>query len=216
MLQHCPEGPRRVAAFFFFDFNDEQKQDREMMVRSLVRQLLQQSNKIPVSLDDLFSSCESGQRRPPVDALQEVLRSMIQELPEIYVVLDALDECAQRKELMQTLEAMVGWKLQNLHLLVTSRREQDIESTLEEFVDDQSRICLQSTLVDKDIQRYIRERLSTDKILQKWRKDDEVRREIEAVLRDRAHGMYVFNPGLLLPKLIIITGFDGLHASLIH
>ena len=201
--------------YFLFDFNDEQKRDPEMMVRSLLCQLLQQSNKIPASLDDLFSSCESGLRRPPVDALQEILQSIIQELPEVYVVLDALDECAQRKKLMQTLEAIAGWELQNLHLLVTSRREQDIESTLEEFIDNQSRICLQSTLVDQDIQRYVRERLSTDKSLKKWRKDD-IRLEIEAVLRDGAHGMYVFNPSLILSKLVIITGFDGLHASLIH
>ena len=131
MLQYCQDGP---TVYFFFDFNDEQKRDPKMMVRSLLRQLLQ-SNKIPASLDDLFTLCESGQRPPPVDALQEVLRSIIQELPEVYVVLDALDECAQHEELMQTLKAIAGWKLQNLHLLVTSRREHAIESTLEEFVD---------------------------------------------------------------------------------
>jgi hypothetical protein len=121
---------------------------------------------------------------------------MIQELPQVYIVLDALDECAQRAELMEMLETMAGWKLSNLHLLVTSRRERDIESTLEEFVDDQSRIGLQSALVDKDIQRYIRQRLATDKTLQKWRKDD-VRQEIESVLRDGANGMYAFNSSLI-------------------
>lgn len=75
-----------------------------------------------------------------------------------------------------------------MHLLVTSRREPDIESTLEDIVNDQSRICLQSALVDKDIQRYVQDRLATDKLLQKWRKDD-VRQEIEAVLKDGAKGM---------------------------
>ncbi|KAF1964419.1 hypothetical protein BU23DRAFT_585581 [Bimuria novae-zelandiae CBS 107.79] len=80
-------------------------------------------------------------------------------------------------------------RLQNLHLLVTSRRERGIESTLEEIVEDQSRICLQSALVDKDIQRYIRQRLATDKTLQKWTKDDGVRQEIKSVLRDGANGI---------------------------
>lgn len=121
---------------------------------------------------------------------------MIPELPQAYVVLDALDECAQRAELMETLEIIAGWRLQNLHLLVTSRRERAIESTLEEIVDDQRRICLQSALVDKDIQRYIRQRLATDKTLQKWTKDDGVRQEIESVLRDGANGMYAFNLSL--------------------
>jgi hypothetical protein len=116
VLRHCQDGPGRATAYFFFDFNDEQKQDPEMMVRSLLCQLLQQSvkqqsAKIPASLDDLFSSCGGGQRRPLVDAFQEVLRLMIQELPQAYVVLDALDECAQRAELMEVLQTMVGWKL---------------------------------------------------------------------------------------------------------
>ncbi|KAF1972443.1 hypothetical protein BU23DRAFT_643610 [Bimuria novae-zelandiae CBS 107.79] len=166
------------------------------MLRSLIWQLSQQSDQIPASLDDLFSSCESGQRQPSVDALQKGLRLIIQELLQAYVVLDALDECAQRAELMETLETIAGWRLQNLHLLVTSRREQDIESTLEEFIDNQSRICLQSALVDKDIQLYVQHRLATDKILQKWRKDD-VRQEIKTILRDRANGMQAFYSGLI-------------------
>ncbi|KAF1973791.1 hypothetical protein BU23DRAFT_580048 [Bimuria novae-zelandiae CBS 107.79] len=70
---------------------------------------------------------------------------------------------------METLETIAGWRLQNLHLL--------------------SRICLQSVLVDKDIQRYIRQRLATDKNLQKWTKDDGVRQEIKSILRDRANGI---------------------------
>ncbi|KAF2250795.1 hypothetical protein BU26DRAFT_517582 [Trematosphaeria pertusa] len=190
VLEFCRDGPGRVAAYFFFDFNDVQKQDLGKMLRSLIWQLSRQSGKIPTSLNDLFSSCESGQQQPSADALQEVLRLMIPELPQAYVVLDALDECAQRAELMETLEIIAGWRLQNLHLLVTSRRERAIESTLEEIVDDQRRICLQSALVDKDIQRYIRQRLATDKTLQKWTKDDGVRQEIESVLRDGANGMF--------------------------
>jgi hypothetical protein len=49
------------------------------------------------------------------------------------------------------LKEIAGWQLQNLHLLVTSRRERDIESSLEGFINLQNRICLQSGLVDRDI-----------------------------------------------------------------
>lgn len=156
-----------MTAYFFFDFNDEQKQDPEIMMRSLLCQLSQQYNKIPASLDALFSSSENGQRQPSTHALLDALRSITQELPQVYIVLDALDECAQRVELMERLKAIAGWQLQNLHLLVTSRREQDIKSSLDEFVDGGNQVCLESTLVDKDIQRYVQERLSTDKSLYK-------------------------------------------------
>jgi hypothetical protein len=87
-------------AYFFFDFNDKQKQDPEMIVRSLLCQLSQQSIKIPISLNALFSSCESGKRQPLNNALIDALQSMIRDLPQSYVVLDALDECTQRAELI--------------------------------------------------------------------------------------------------------------------
>ncbi|KAF2258195.1 hypothetical protein CC78DRAFT_442173, partial [Lojkania enalia] len=190
VLQHCQDDPAKVTAYFFFDFNDEQKQDPEMMLRSLLCQLSQQSIKIPASLDTLFSSCENGQRQPSVYALLEAVRQLMQEFPQVYVVLDALDECARRAEVMDILETMAQWQLQNLHLLVTSRRERDIESSLEGFVDEQNRICLQSGQVDKDIQRYVRQRLIDDKNLHKWEKDAVIKQEIETALMQGAHGMF--------------------------
>ncbi|KAF1999768.1 hypothetical protein P154DRAFT_523078 [Amniculicola lignicola CBS 123094] len=190
VLQHCQGDPGKATAYFFFDFKDEQKQDPEMMVRSLLCQLLQQSIKIPASLDALFSSCDSGQRQPSIDALMDALQSMIQNFLQSYIAIDALDECAHRVELMERFEIMVGWKLPNMHLLVTSRRERDIESSLEGFVDPQNSICLQSEVIDKDIQRYVRQRLSDDKRLRKWEKDASMMGQIETVLMSGAKGMF--------------------------
>jgi hypothetical protein len=189
--RHCQDDPRKAIAYFFFDFNDVKKQDPEMMARSLLCQLSQQSIKIPASLDALYSSCESGQRQPSILALMDALQSTIQDLPQIYIVLDALDECDQREELMEMFETIVGWKVPNLHLLVTSRKERDIESSLEGCVDPQNSICLQSKVVDRDIQHYVRQRLSDDKGLSKWGKDIGLRQEIQTALTEGSKGMCV-------------------------
>ena len=190
LLQHCHDDPGTVTAYFYFDFNDAQKQDPELMLCSLLCQLSQHSIAIPRSLDALFVSCENGQRRPSLHALLEAIRKTMQEFTHVYLVLDALDECTQRAELMNLLGTVAGWQLQNLHLLMTSRKERDIESSLEDYVDEQDTICLQSELVDKDIQRYVQQRLSNDKSLLKWEKDAAVRQEIEVALMRGAHGMY--------------------------
>jgi hypothetical protein len=161
------------------------------MIRSLVSQLSQQCVKIPATLEGLFSSCQNGQREPSLDDLLEVMHSMLQEFPHSYIVLDALDECrADRAEAMSTLERIVGWKLNETHLLVTSRKERDIEISLENIVDTQNTISLQSELVDRDISKYIRQRLSSDKSLSKWQKDPDLKQEIETALMKGAHGMY--------------------------
>lgn len=190
LIQHCRTHPGRAHAYFYFDFNDMNKQNPELMLRSLISQLSQQCTRAPTSLDRLFSSCNGGQRQPLSHALEEVLQQMIQELPHVYILLDALDECDERTKLMDMLESIATWQLQNLHVLLTSRRERDIESSLEVFVDGQNSICLDSKLVDEDIQRYVRQRLSDDRSLKKWQKDPAVVQEIENTLMKGAHGMY--------------------------
>ena len=192
LLQHCDNDSSLVTAYFYFDFNDAQKQDRELMLRSILCQLLQRSSTIPKSVDALFSACGNGQGRPSLHALQEVAPQILQHFTHVYIVLDALDECAQRRGLMNMLETVAGWRLDNVHLLMTSRKERDIESSLESYVKEEDTICLQRDVVDEDIQRYVQQRLSDDKTLAKWNKDVAVRQEIEAALMRGACGMYVF------------------------
>jgi hypothetical protein len=93
---------------------------------------------------------------------------------------------------MAILERIAGLKLEGSHLLVTSRKERDIESSLETIVDTQNTICLQIELVDRDIRTYVHQRLSDDKSLSKWQKDPDVRHEIEMALVKGAQGMCVY------------------------
>ncbi|KAI2483800.1 RNA helicase domain containing protein [Pyrenophora tritici-repentis] len=155
LLQHCHDNTSMVTVYFYFDFNDTQKQDPELMLHSLLCQLVQRSVVIPKGVDALFSSCENGKRQPSLHALLQVTREVAQEFTHVYVVLDALDECTQRSELMDMLETIAEWQLDNLHLLMTSRKERDIESSLEEYIKDKDAVCLQRDVVDKDIQRYV-------------------------------------------------------------
>ncbi|KAF2023238.1 hypothetical protein EK21DRAFT_81382 [Setomelanomma holmii] len=105
----------------------------------------------------------------------------------VFVVLDALDECSHRVELMDVLETVAGWELQNLHLLMTSRRERDIESSLAgfSFIPPST-----SHIQDEDIERYVQQRLSDDKDLVKWNSDAAIRQEIEAALMKGARGIF--------------------------
>ena len=194
LLQHCNDDISTVAAYFYFDFNDTQKQDPELMLRSLLCQLLRRSPTIAKGVDALFSSCDNGQRQPSLHALLEVIPQVMHQFTHVYIVLDALDECTQRSDLMDMLATVAEWQLDNIHLLMTSRKERDIESCLESYVDEEQTICLQRDVVDKDIQRYVQQRLTDDKTLTKWNKDAAVRQEIEAALMHGACGMYVWTP----------------------
>ncbi|KAF1828131.1 HET-domain-containing protein [Decorospora gaudefroyi] len=191
MLQQCDDDTSVVTTYFYFDFNDVQKQDPELMLRSLLCQLVQRSVVIPKGVDALFSSCENRQQKPSLHALLEVTREAAQEFTHVYVVLDALDECTQRSELMDMLETVAGWRLNNLHLLMTSRKERDIERSLEGHVEEEDTVCLQEDLVDRDIQRYVQQRLHDDKGLAKWNMDAAIGHEIETAMMRGARGMYL-------------------------
>jgi hypothetical protein len=127
ILFYCANDPGKVVAYFYFDFTDADKQKPELMVRSLVSQLSEQCIKMPLALEALYSSSDKGNRRPSLEALMNVLQQMLQEFPQSYLILDALDECGDRPELMRILEQMAGWQLEEMRVLVTSRKERDIE-----------------------------------------------------------------------------------------
>jgi hypothetical protein len=51
---------------------------------------------------------------------------MIQAFDETFIILDALDECKGRQELLENIDEIGKWKTEKLHILCTSRREKDI------------------------------------------------------------------------------------------
>lgn len=104
-----------------------------------------------------------------------------------YIVLDALDECTDREDLLTFLCDSVNSKLTGLCVMATSRREKDIEEHLRPIAN--YNIDIQSAVVDKDIEVYVRDRLAIDPKLRKWPKS--VQGEITSVMMEKAKGMYV-------------------------
>ncbi|KAI7329445.1 hypothetical protein KC315_g6145 [Hortaea werneckii] len=100
---YCDIDPARSFAFFFFDFNDAEKQHPMSMVRSLVSQFLSQCTHVPEGVRALHATCKreaSGQQ------LLQALRDTLDLLPAPFIVLDALDECNNWEGLFNILQEM--------------------------------------------------------------------------------------------------------------
>lgn len=178
-----------AVAYFFFDFNDIEKQKSDKMIRSIVKQLYASSVKKDPKLESLFSSCNNGERQPSSDELMQVLKDLMEGFYETYVILDALDECSDTQELLANIEQIQVWQLAGLHMLLTSRRLTDIEEALEQMTDSKSRICIQNAAVDADIEVYVRHRLQTDKKLKRWQNHVIAQKDINDTLKSKADGM---------------------------
>jgi hypothetical protein len=156
-------------AFFYFTFNDESKQDTSAMLRALILQLVSQLKDQDTTLSQLHDSYRGN--TPPDQALLDCLHQIINKFDHVYIILDALDESPRhkhREDLLQTLADMRRWPGPGLHLLVTSRDEQDIRESLE-ALDDQI-VLLKSNLVDADIASFVSGHLRDNRRLRKWEK----------------------------------------------
>ena len=155
------------------------------MVRSILYQLSQQKSKTQHILQSLYQRCGNGQQQPGCTNVRELLRESLAVPTPVYIILDALDECADREDLLDFLSSFVQLKLAGVRILATSRRERDIEERL--LPSTAYNINIQSAVVDEDIRLYIKARLATDAKLKKW--SDSVRIEILDALIKKANGM---------------------------
>lgn len=188
-VKYCQSRTDSVVLYFYFDFNSVDKQQHENLIRSLITQLSSHFASTPKALGFLYSSCKNGESQPGYDSLLATLCQMMAELEEIYVVIDALDECLERQELLATIQDLTSWKDANLHVLTTSRREKDIEESMESLNVNHGRICIGRMLVSNDIRAYVRGRLQHDPSLERWQKQPKVQQEIEDTLMEKADGM---------------------------
>jgi hypothetical protein len=207
---HCKSRSDFAIAFFYFDFNDVAKQKVYEMLCSLICQLYSQTAIDIPGLESLYERC-SRTHKPAVQDLLGVLRESISNFNDTFIILDALDESTDREVLLSILEKMSRWGLKQLHILVTSRREPDIEQILDPLVTNS--ICIQNKLVDADIELYIRDRLKKDAKLSRWSRP--VRADIEATLmKEPVECSYIPLPSeATTANLWLLSGFDGWFAS---
>jgi hypothetical protein len=185
----------QLLLYFYFDFTDAGKQTLNNLIRSLISQLYHKHKDTEELLDLLFTSCNKGRSQPTLESLCKVFLQMIDQSQEIYIVLDALDECRVRKGPLS--EGVLAWiqslselELRNVHLLVTSRPEHDIESVLRKLAQsDEDIVPIQSDLIEDDIRSYVHTRVRTGDGLKKWRSRTDVLDEIQRVLMEKAQGM---------------------------
>lgn len=114
------------------------------------------------------------------------LHQTLENVNSVYLVVDALDECTERVEILDTLEEIVGWGLENLHILATSRMEKDIEEVFSHMGCQQ--FHLEGPEILEDIQQYVHRRMLRERWLRKW--PEETWSEIASVVTTNAGPMF--------------------------
>jgi NACHT domain len=176
-----PAAGLAMMAYYYFDFRDVKKQDRYGLLSSLVSQLSAKSCSCHDVLAKLYSDNARGTAKPTSRALTKCLKDMLslQGQGEIYLIIDALDECpnisgtpSAREEVLELVEELVDLKLPNVHICVASRPEIDIRMVLESLTS--LRISLHDEQGQKeDIIKYIKSIVYLDRRMRKWKEVDQ-------------------------------------------
>lgn len=200
IIQHLDRTPERAGfIYFFFDFRDNTKQSFEEMVRSFIFQLADLKENAKENLRNLYRNCREGKDQPDLTSLCSMFQRMSKEIPDLTVVLDALDECERgsREPLIEWLGTL------ECRILMTSRMLEDIQSSIEEWKRPTSIFSIRKDDMNMDIRAYVRERLGltsvgthvvsrasgNSKLAKKWKNHAEVLTRIEKKLTDNADGM---------------------------
>lgn len=185
--------PTYRLAYFSFSFSDNGSQSYKSLLSAIAAQLVRSTHRRAVleRIDFLYDG--NHQHPPTTSTLEAIVTTTVQVHERVYVVIDALDECPDgdggRPDVFDGLCSLVEEKCKHkLHMLVTSRPEEDIKDCMHKFA---QAYVMNTKAVDKDIANYVADRLSKEMAFQKPAFQEQ-RAEIQKQLSSGAQGVSVW------------------------
>ncbi|KAF4502574.1 ankyrin repeat L25 [Fusarium agapanthi] len=195
VIEDIRNSPPRncTILYFYITFTDSQKVSLDGILRSLINQLYcsRPESQHPINL--LHSTCGSGSSQATIEQLKSTFHDMLSAAGDAFLVIDALDECknrgTQQNELLSWIKS-IALKATNTHLLVTSRPEHEIKTSIESWADSGSLISLIPENVGRDITNYIRDVVSNSTSFRRWHGQTSTQDDIINSLTSKADGVY--------------------------
>ena len=145
-------GHRKPVTYFYCDYRQQSNHSSAYILSSLLKQLLSNVHPLPQSLMDLFTSYQHGTDslvQPRLEDVHKEFLNISQMFPKVFVVVDALDESdsTYRADFLRMILNLDS----SIRILITSRREEDIEGVLDRY----PQIIPSTHSLKTDIETYI-------------------------------------------------------------
>jgi hypothetical protein len=162
------------------------------LVRGLVREDLQHPHHyhLPRAFRDLYKEKRS-ERYLEIEDLNTTLLDILAESKETYIIIDALDECPEEKdrdEVIKFLAKLSRDASNSTHILITSRREEDIESAIKETFGKECIVPIQTWQVNDDVRIHLEKCMAKDPPFKTWHND--IKMEVIHNLTERTDGVF--------------------------
>jgi len=175
-----------VCAYFLFDNRSGQAsfQSYDGILRSITHQFCAKLNAFPDVVVSTFKGCGSGTSPPSRYSLRTMLTSILQHLPNSYIIIDALDECHDAEEVATWLQDLTGVSWSGLHVLVTSHDQPDVADCFLHI--SKVHVLRVEERTNNDIEQYINSEVEKG-LLRSC--SAEMKADIRESLRTKAGGM---------------------------
>ena len=183
---HSNQAVCGITLKFFFTSADASKRTPDAMLRSLAFQLFSRVTDAGKTINGLFD--EYGGEQPTTDSLSRAVREMMQVSERLNIVLDALDECTGRYELLEWLNEFSTGHHPNVHIIATSRYEEEFNMDFREWTQEDLGYSAKQ-LIMEDIKCYVHAKLQEDPFRRRWVSDSAVLQEMESTVVKKAGGM---------------------------
>lgn len=188
VIDHLEREHRRgkTGVAYVYCVHNGVAQTASNFLGSLLRQLAMQS---AASLKDIKSCYEHHARygtRPSLKEIVGLLRSQVETFDQLFIIIDALDECPEQDQTRKSFFAQVRALPPKARLMVTSRNVPTIEKM---FKHD---MCIEIRAQDQDIKRFINSQIEQrDEFADLLEDHEELRFDITATVLEKANGMSV-------------------------
>lgn len=168
------------------------KQTTAGLLGSVTAQLLSylQKMKIPEDIEKLYQRNRTELDSSATESLMKVLPVITHQFSKVILVIDALDECANRTDFLQSIKWLRT--LEKVNLLVTSRDELDIKLEFE----DLPNLMIGPNNIASDIELYIVSEIERQPKLRRLK--ETMKSDIICSLVGQADGMFVLPSSSLM------------------
>lgn len=177
----------------FCEYERRNDQTMRVLVSAMLRQLADQCDELPLSVTRLYDEYKKNDAPLPFEKLSSALIDVLKEFPQVYLVVDALDECFESTSRDLMLHLLELQKESGMNILATSRLISKIQrkfrgwGELEIMADSQDVKNVLSALIEK-----------SDSLI---KADTELRDKVIENIAMAVQGMYVgYTMGLVVPS----------------
>lgn len=192
-------------AYFYFSFKDAKATDISSCLRSLILQFSGEGGNLPVAVQSVFNRYVAREQSPDRYELLEVLTSLCHRKRNTFLIIEALDEVSDKQEILEIISMLAEKKLANLHLLVSSRLEKEIEEVFERIAT--ARVHMAGDVLDPSVSLYVQQYIEDHPKTRTWSLT--LKSHVESILVRNSDGRLFRPPQRSVHKIILIATLDS-------